>query len=138
MALHSRIKRINEELRSAIASILMTELKDPRLSHGLITVTAAEISSDLHTALVWVSVLGTQEEAETAIEALNHSHGFVKHALSERIVLKYIPNVHFRLDRSGSYAAHINTLLKQIERSQPAEEHDPESGPEPGAKEESE
>lgn len=115
MALHSRIKRINEEMRSAIASLLMTELKDPRLQHGLVTVTQVEVSKDLHNAQVWVSVYGTEQQASDAIEALNHSAGFLRHLLGERIVLKYIPTLHFRFDNSEVYADKINRLLKQIE-----------------------
>lgn len=124
MALHSRIKRINEEMRSAIASILMTELKDPRLQVGLLTVTGVEVSKDLHNALVWVSVYGPEEQQTAAIEALQHSRGFVRHLLGERIVLKYIPDLHFKLDTSGEYADQINRLLKKVI---PPEEKEPDT-----------
>jgi ribosome-binding factor A len=115
MALHSRLKRINEEVRNAVARLVMTELKDPRLQHGLVTVTQVEVSKDLHNAQVWVSVYGSEQEAADAIEALNHSAGYLRHLLAGQIVLKYIPTLHFRLDTSGIYADKINRLLKQIE-----------------------
>lgn len=102
-------------MRTALASILMTELKDPRLQQGLVTITQVETTRDLQSAVVWVSVLGTDEETESVIEALNHSRGFIKHLLRERVVLKYLPDLQFRLDKSGRYAAHINQLLKQVE-----------------------
>ena len=51
MALHSRIKRINEELRAAIALIIMEEIKDPRLTHGMVTVSSVEVAKDLLASL---------------------------------------------------------------------------------------
>lgn len=114
MTLHSRIKRINEELRSAIAMILLTELKDPRLGQGLVTVNQVAVSKDLHNAQIWVSVLGPVEAGQLAVEALNHSKGFIKRLLRERVVLKYMPELHFRLDTSPEYAAHINELLHKV------------------------
>jgi ribosome-binding factor A len=132
MALHSRIKRINEELRSALAFIIMGEVKDPRVIQGMVTVTQVAVSKDLHSAQVWVSVLGNDEEAAAAVAGLNHSRGFIRHLLSERVVLKYMPDLHFRLDVSGRHAAHINELLKKIEREQAPEQKvaDEESEPE--------
>ena len=115
MALHSRIKRINEELRSAIAAIILEEVKDPRLAHGMVTVSSVEVSKDLHNANVWVSVYGTEEEQKGAMAALEHSRGFIKHALGHRVVLKYLPDLHIRHDASFQYADKINRLLKKIE-----------------------
>lgn len=123
MALHSRMKRINEELRNALAMIVMTELKDPRLQHGLITITNVIISKDLHNAQVWVSIYGgSEEESRKALEALTHSRGYLRHLLADRVVLKYIPDLHFRLDTSEAYADRINRLLKQLESHGPGEQ----------------
>lgn len=113
MALHSRMKRINEELHHAIAGILQNELKDPRIGTGLVTVTDVIVSKDLHNAQVWISVFGSDDAAKAAMEALEHSRGFIKRLLADRIVLKYMPELHFRLDTSGRNAARINELLKQ-------------------------
>jgi ribosome-binding factor A len=135
MALHSRIKRINEELRTAIAMILMTELKDPRLHSGLVTVTNVAVAKDLHNAQVWVSVYGTEEDGAAALEALEHSRGFIRRLLADRIVLKYIPVLHFRLDTSEQYADKINRLLKKVippEETGESSERTDESGEKPG------
>lgn len=115
MALHSRIRRINEELRSVIASILMTELRDPRLAVGLVTVTNADISKDLRKALIWVSVMGTDEQAKDAMAALEHSRGYIRKQLAEKMTLKYVPDLSFKHDTSGLYADKINRLLKSID-----------------------
>lgn len=119
MALHSRVKRINEEIRSGVASILMTEIKDPRVQSHLITVTGVDTSNDLQQTTVWVSIYGSDEEAEDALAGLQRSRGYIKRMLGERIVMKYLPDVHFKLDKSGRHADHINRLLKQVEKQSP-------------------
>lgn len=119
MALHSRPRRLAEEIRTALAEIVRDELKDPRLAVGLITVTHVEVPKDLLNATVHVSVLASDEEAKGVIDALQHSRGYIKRLLGERIHVKYMPDVHFRLDLAGRHAARINEVLKQIERTQP-------------------
>lgn len=114
MALHSRVKRIGEEIRNNIAMIIMRELKDPRLGSGMVTVSNVTVSKDLHVALVWISVLGDDEQTKAVMEGLNASKGYIKHLLNERMVLKFMPDLHFKLDTSTRYAARINELLNQI------------------------
>ncbi|MCX7019751.1 MAG: 30S ribosome-binding factor RbfA [Candidatus Sumerlaeota bacterium] len=115
MTLHSRIKRINEEVRDALADIIMREVKDPRLAHGMVTVSNVAVSKDLHFAQVWVSIFGSEAEQQTAIEGLNHSSKFIKHALGQRVVLKNIPELAFKLDTSFAYADKINRMLKELD-----------------------
>jgi ribosome-binding factor A len=116
MALHSRIRRINEELKTVIAGIIMTEVKDPRLARAMVTVNRVGVSKDLHNARVWVSVLGTDEDCAAALEGLNHSRSFIKRLLGERVVLKYVPELRFEFDPSVKEAAHINQILIDLER----------------------
>jgi ribosome-binding factor A len=130
MALHSRMKRINEELRSAIAEILLTEVKDPRLAGRMISVNRVVVSKDLHYARVWVSVLGTHEEGTEVIAGLNHSRGYIKRLVGERVVLKYLPDLHFEYDTSVEEAARLLSLFRQIESNKPQDAEPPEESEE--------
>lgn len=119
MALHSRIKRINEELRSIIADVIQNEVKDPRLSDVLVTVTQVFTSKDLHQAQVFVSVLGNDQQTRAAMAALEHSHGFIRREVASRVTFRFMPDLFFKLDETGRNAAHINSLLKKIEQENP-------------------
>jgi ribosome-binding factor A len=114
MTLHSRQKRINEELRTHVAEIIRDELRDPRLQIGLITVTGVESSKDLRTATVHTSVLALDVDANRAIEALNHSAGLVRRMLGERMVIRYVPAIHFKLDGTARQAARISAILERV------------------------
>ena len=48
--------RINEEMQKEL-SVLMREIKDPRVSDAMVSITAAEVTPDLKFATVYFSVL---------------------------------------------------------------------------------
>lgn len=119
MALHSRLKRINEELRSIVAEVIQNEVKDPRLTDVMITITNVFTSKDLHQAQVYVSVLGNDEQTEAAMDALERSRGFIKRAVASQVTFRFMPDLMFKLDETGRNADRINTLLRKIERENP-------------------
>lgn len=129
MALHSRPQRLAEEIKVALADILQNELKDPRFTLALLTVTHVDVSGDLRHATAHISVYAGDEETRQIMEGLNHSRSFIKRQVGERVVVKYMPDIHFRLDETGRNADRINRLLKQIEKTQPERTPDDESEP---------
>jgi ribosome-binding factor A len=119
VALHSRIRRINEELKAIIADIIANEVKDPRLGNVMVTVTQVNTSNDLHQAQVYVSVLGTDEQTADVMAALRRSQSFIRREVAAQITFRFMPELFFRLDETGRNAAHINQLLKTIEKQNP-------------------
>lgn len=113
MTLHSREKRLGEEIKAAMALILSQELKDPRVHAGMLTVSHVDVSKDLRNATVWVSLLGGGS-VEEALEGLRHSKGFIKRLLGERVVMRYMPELVFKYDHSFEHADKVNRLLKQV------------------------
>jgi len=106
---------------------MMTELKDPRLNDVMITINEVQASRDLSQAQVWVSVLGDEAQTKAAVAGLNQARGYLKKLVGERMTLKSIPALHFKLDETGRRAARIQELLVQAEKqpkakSQPSED----------------
>jgi ribosome-binding factor A len=119
MALHSRIKRINEELRSIIAEIIQNEIKDPRLTDVMLTVTAVNATKDLSQAQVFVSVLGDDAQTADAMKALDQAKSFIRRECAAQTTFRHMPEISFRLDETGRNADRINTLLRKIEHENP-------------------
>jgi ribosome-binding factor A len=65
--------RIDHELQREIARLISTDLKDPRL--GFVTVTRVEITNDLRSAKVYVSIIGDRHVAKQSMLALEHAKG---------------------------------------------------------------
>lgn len=110
-----RSERIKAQLKEVLSDIFR-QMKDPRL--GFASVTGLELSGDLRHLKVFVSVLGSDDEKKQTIKALDNATGFIRSELGQRMQLRHTPEVIFRLDDSIEHGAHINKLLKDIERGE--------------------
>lgn len=120
MAKH-RIEKVNEEVRKEISEIIRNDIKDPRVN-SLVSVIAAEVTPDYKFAKVYISLLGTEEERQDALKGLKSSAGYVRKLLSERMRLRYTPQINFTLDGTIEHGAHIMQILREIEVSSHAGE----------------
>jgi len=108
------MERVNEMLKYEIANILRESFFVEEA--GLVTVTHVETAKDLKDATVWVSVLGA--DSDKVIEDLQKKAWEIKSLLKERkLSLRYLPNLHFKVDRTAEKAARVEELLKEIKRS---------------------
>ncbi len=111
----NRIDRINEEARKEISAVIR-ELKDPRVTKGLCSVVAVDITKDLRWCKVYVSVFGDDTVQKQAIEGLKSAGGFVRKELARRLGLRYTPELLFTLDNSIEHGAYINKLLNDMNK----------------------
>lgn len=109
--------RIDHEIQRAVAKTISEELKDPRL--GFVTVTRAEVSSDMMTAKVYVSIIGDRHVARQSMDALKNAAGFVRGELGAMVKLRYTPEITFVEDRSTEQAI---ALSKTLARAKVADE----------------
>lgn len=110
-----RYKRIGEEIHHELAAMVAGELKDPRLG-VTVTVTEVRITPDLKHARAFIGVNGTAKEQASAIKALQHAAGYIRHELVERLQLRRAPEMHFVLDHSEEYTARIEQLLREMKK----------------------
>ncbi len=113
--------RLGEEIRKIISSMLLRELKDPRLS-AMISITAVEVTSDGSYATVYLSVLGQDPSSETAkeqqqdtLDALNKAKGFIRREIGHQIKLRHVPDLVFKIDRSMEYGRHISKIIDELD-----------------------
>ena len=119
-----RPERVAQFIRREIAGILEHRLSDPRL-HGLVvSITDVEVSRDLSSANVFVSVLESGVARERALAALQSAAGFIRHLLGERLELREVPELHFHHDGSIERGARVEDLLRKLERGEPMPDED--------------
>ena len=112
--------RLGEEIRKIISELLLRELKDPRLSDGLVSVTAVDVTRDgsYATAFLTVFQMGTEEEIETkkadVIDAMNSCKGLIKREIGKQIKLRHVPELIFKMDTSLEYGRHIEELIHKV------------------------
>jgi ribosome-binding factor A len=106
-----RADRVNALLQRELGTIISEELRDPRI--GFSTVTAVEITDDLKTAKVHVSVLGDDEQITSTMKAIEEAKPYLRHELGSRVALRFVPELIFVNDRSAERSARIATLLRE-------------------------
>jgi len=107
-----RINRISEEVKKEVSNIIRSELKDPRLP-SMVSVVSANVTKDLRYAKIYVSVLGTDEEKKSAMQALKSASGFIRREVGRRVQLRYTPELHFELDTSIEHGVYITKLINE-------------------------
>jgi len=110
-----RTQRLNVQFREELSELILHELRDPRL-HGMVSITRVDISPDMENADVYTSVLGGVEDKASTMDALTAAAPFLRRQLLERLHIRRIPALHFRLDESIEEGARILDLMKQIEK----------------------
>lgn len=105
-----RMRRVNEALREVLSARIAAGLKDPRI--GFVTVTGVDTSPDLHSARVYVSVLGSESDREESLEGLNSSHGYLQATIAGELRMKRTPTLEFVHDDSIDRGFRISELLE--------------------------
>lgn len=104
---------MNALLHEELQQLIQQEVKDPRV--GFATVTGVETTPDLRHARVYVTVLAGEEEAETAVRALQEARAYLRRELAARTELRYVPELDFSRDTTLERANRIEALLREAQ-----------------------
>ncbi len=111
-----RVEKVQELMKQEISKIILQELKDPRI--GFVTVTQVELTRDLRSAKVFVSLMGNEQQIKDCWIGLNSSLGYIRREVGQRIRLRCTPDLILQLDKSLDYSAHIQELLMKIKKEE--------------------
>ncbi len=109
-----RVEKVQEMIRQEVSSILLNDIKDPRVK--FVTVTSVEATADLRSAKIYVSLYGDDEEKKQSWQGIQHALGFIRTEIGKRIRLRFTPELSFHLDKSLDYSDHIQRILQQIDK----------------------
>ena len=73
---HIRVQKLSKQIERDVTDIIMNEIKDTKV--GFVTVTGAEVTSDLSFCKIYYSVLGGENRREAATKALTRAKGFIR------------------------------------------------------------
>ncbi len=104
------------QIRREISQMLMGGIKDERVSHGLVSVTSVVVAGDLQHCKIFVSVFGSADDQNQAMEGLASASSFVKGELGRRLKMRRTPELVFVLDRGFERSANVLGILHQLEQ----------------------
>jgi ribosome-binding factor A len=106
-----RLLRVNELLKRELSALLVREMN---FDNVLVTVNHVDVTPDLKSAHVYISVLGKDGRGEV-LPKLEANRVTLQTDLARHVVLKYTPHLVFHLDDSIERGARVLEILQQIE-----------------------
>ena len=103
----SSSRKVNEQAREVIASILLFDISDPKLS--MVTITGCEVSFDRSVCNVYYSA--EKERYDQVAEAFTRASGRIRSLMARRLSWRVAPELRFMLDRSVDTAERIAGAL---------------------------
>lgn len=120
----SRTDRIGDQIQKDLASLIRTEMKDPRV--GMVTINDVNVARDLGYADVYITLLtleendANSESVKQTLKALNSAAGFLRSQLGKMIKLRTIPQLRFHYDSSVGHGRKLDALITQARKKDSA------------------
>ena len=100
-------RKVNEQAREVIASILLFDVSDPRLH--LVTITGCEVSYDRSACNVYYT---TDPERYPEVQAaFEQAAGHIRSLMAKKLSWRVAPELRFHLDKSVDHAEAIGQAL---------------------------
>jgi ribosome-binding factor A len=109
-----RSDQVAASLRDAVQAVIDRGLQDPRIT-GLITVTAVTLDEGLRDAVVSVSILPAERQS-VSFHGLVSAAAHIRRAVGDRLALRRVPALSFRLDESLKRQAAVIDALAKVAR----------------------
>src|SRR5512147_1238870 len=93
-----RLQRVRELLKREIGEVIRREF--PVSEVGLVTVNDVDVSGDLHSAIVFISILGNPDQQKRGFTLLGQHRKRIQGLVARSVVLKYTPRLKFLMDDS--------------------------------------
>ena len=128
-----RAGRLGEEIRKILSEMLISGIKDPRVSEAMVSVSSVDVTNDGSYATCYISVLtptggdGKPEAEdlkirEDVIEGLRSAKGLIKREIGKQVKVRHIPELIFKIDTSMDYGRHIDKVLRELDIDDEPEE----------------
>jgi ribosome-binding factor A len=109
-----RVKKMESLIQREISDLIRKEIKDPRITPLITTISHVKVSKDLRYVTVYISVLGDEEKKKQTMEGLNSARGFLQNKIGKLVRVRFTPEIRFQLDDSLYEGDKIINKLKKL------------------------
>ena len=92
---------------------------------GLITVNDVDVAGDLHSALVFISILGNPIQQKRGMALLTRHRKRIQGLVGRAVVLKYTPTLRFLVDDSAIRGNRVMQIIEELDKTLPASSEEP-------------
>ena len=112
-----RHERVRELLKREIGEAVRREFHVNEC--GLISVNDVDVSGDLKSAVVFISIFGNADQQKRGIQALNEHRIRIQGLVGKSVVLKFTPTLKFVFDDSIVRGNKVLQIIEELEKSAP-------------------
>ncbi|WP_459128771.1 30S ribosome-binding factor RbfA [Guggenheimella bovis] len=114
----TRLRKIAEEIKRIVSSVILNELKDPRLPQ-IISITSVDVKADLKTAIIYVSAIDKNiVDRSEMVDILNRAKGVFRKAIGDELKVFNTPEPKFVYDDSIEKGLEMDALLRKINQNE--------------------
>jgi ribosome-binding factor A len=110
-----RLQRVRELLKREIGEVIRRELHIDEA--GLVSVNDVDVAGDLHSAIVFISILGNAEQQKRGLSLLTRHRKRIQGLVARAVVLKYTPTLKFMVDDSVARGNRVLQIIEELERA---------------------
>ncbi len=114
MSQNRRIQKVSSLLKKEVSLIFNNDLEDRLISENFISITSIELSADLYYCKIYITCSVDEDNKKEIVEFLNRSKNFIRHKLSQRIELRRIPELHFKIDKELEKGISVLKILDKL------------------------
>lgn len=107
-----KIKRLREQIRQKVATVLVRDVSDPRLS--MITVTRVDLTRDLSLAKIYWSSLAEGGERRTIERGLEDARAWVQREVAHVLRTRTTPTLQWCFDESVQGSARVARIIQDV------------------------
>src|SRR5689334_6593122 len=112
-----RLQRVRELLKREIGEAIRREFEVSEA--GLITVNDIDVTGDLHSAVVYISILGNANQQKRGMNLLSQHRKRIQGLVGRAVVLKYTPTLKFKIDDSVVRGNRVLQIIEELEKQMP-------------------
>jgi ribosome-binding factor A len=117
-----RLQRVRELLKRQIGEAIRREFQVSEA--GLITVNDVDVAGDLHSAVVFISILGNPDQQKRGFALLERHRKRIQGLVGRAVVLKYTPTLRFLMDDSIARGNRVLSIIDELDKTMPAEQEE--------------
>tara|TARA_Y100001933_G_scaffold74702_1_gene76077 strand:+ start:103 stop:474 length:372 start_codon:yes stop_codon:yes gene_type:complete len=114
MSQNRRIQKVCSLLKKELSLILNNDLGEEIISDNFISISKIEISPDLYYCKIYITSSVGDEKKVKIVDSLNNSKSFIRHKLTQRIEMRRIPELTFKMDRALEKGLTVLKLLDKL------------------------
>lgn len=113
-----RLQRVRELLKREIGEVIRREFEVSEA--GLVTVNDVDVAGDLHSAVVFISILGNADQQKRGLDLLTRHRKRIQGFVARAVILKYTPTLKFILDDSVVRGNRVLQIIDELDKSDPS------------------